>query len=136
MKGSVTVDDGKNQRAQPMLVSKDSRYLIVVMGGIIELHQNSAAEMAQRIRETFKTPANVKLSVGGFKPSPSPDFEQGTLFMDDGTAQAGPHGAAHPGWQTPDRQRSVQFGDRSQAASAAHHLAPGRTHAGTGRTPP
>jgi protein-disulfide isomerase len=84
---TVTVDDGKKQGMQPLLVSKDSRYLIVVPGGIIELHQNSPAEMEQRIRETFKTPANIKLSVGKFKPSPSPDFEQGTLTMDDGKSK-------------------------------------------------
>ena len=81
---TVAVGEGTTQRAQLVLVSKDSRYLIVVMVSILDLHENSAAEMEQRIREIFKTPANVKLSVGGFKRSPSPDFQQGTLSMDDG----------------------------------------------------
>jgi protein-disulfide isomerase len=85
--GTVTVDDGKKQGAQPVLVSKDSRYLIVVPGSIIELHQNSTAEMTQRLQEAFKAPANVKLSVGGFKHSPYPDFEEGTLTLDDGRAK-------------------------------------------------
>ena len=104
--GTVRVDDGKKQRAQPVLVSKDSRFLIVVPpSGIIELHQNSAAEMAQRIQEAFKIPAKVKISVGGFKPSPSPDFEQGTLTCDDGTKpkQDVPV-LLGAGWQTPDRE--------------------------------
>lgn len=82
--GMVTVDDGKTPRAQPVLVSKDSHYLIVVVGGVMELHQGTPAEMVQRIQEAFKSPANLKLSVGGFKPTPSPDFKQGTLTMDDG----------------------------------------------------
>jgi len=81
---AVMVGEGKDQRVQLVLVSKDSHYLIVVLGSIIELHQNSTAEMAQRIREAFKTPANLKLSVGGFKRSPSADFEQGTLSVDSG----------------------------------------------------
>jgi protein-disulfide isomerase len=70
-----------------VLVSKDSRYLIVVVGPIMDLHQNSNAEMARRIQEAFKTPANLKLSVGGFKRSPSPDFEEGTLSMDNAGAK-------------------------------------------------
>jgi protein-disulfide isomerase len=84
--GLVIVDDGKSQHPQQVLVSKDSRYLIVVVGSILELHQNSTAEMAQRIQEVFKTPASLKVSVGGFKRSPSPDFQQGTLSMDGGGA--------------------------------------------------
>ena len=80
----VTVDEGKNQRVQPLLVSKDLRFLIVVPGSIIDLQKNSAAEMEQRIREAFKSPSNIKLSVGGFKPSPAPDFEVGNLSIDDG----------------------------------------------------
>jgi len=84
----VIVDDGKKPAAQPVLVSKDSHYLIVIPpNGNIELHQTSNEEMVQRIRETFKTPATVKLSLGGFKPSPAPDFEQGTLSMDNGSAK-------------------------------------------------
>jgi protein-disulfide isomerase len=82
---AVAVDDGKTQRAQLILVSKDTRYLIVIPGsGVIELHSNSNAEMEQRIREVFKAPANEKLAVGGFKPSPMPDFEAGSLSFDNG----------------------------------------------------
>jgi protein-disulfide isomerase len=43
--------------------------------------------MAERIHEVFKTPANQKLSVGGFKPSASPDFERGTLTVDYGPSK-------------------------------------------------
>ena len=84
---SVIVDDGKTQHTQQLLVSRDTRFLIVVTLAVMELHQDSPAEMVQRIREVFKTPATLKVSVGGFKSSPSPDFKQGILTMDDGKAK-------------------------------------------------
>jgi protein-disulfide isomerase len=84
--GTVTVDDGKNKRTQTVLISRDSRFLVVVAASVIDLHQDSSAEMAQRIQEVFKVPATVKISVGAFKPSPSPGFEQGTITFDDGKA--------------------------------------------------
>ncbi len=83
----LNLDDGKKQGAQLLLVSKDMRYLIVVNGRIVDLNQNSAEEMVQRMRETFKIPANVKVSMGAFKPSPSPDFEQGTVTFDNGQSK-------------------------------------------------
>lgn len=80
---TVMVGEGKEQHTQLVLISKDARYLIVVLGSILELHENSSAEMVKRVQEAFKTPANLKLAVGGFKPSTSPDFQQGTLSMDN-----------------------------------------------------
>ena len=80
---TVLVDDGKSQHPQEMLISKDGHYLVVT-GAIMELHQGTEAEMEQRITEVFKTPATLKVTVGGFKPSPAPDFKQGTLTMDNG----------------------------------------------------
>jgi len=81
---TVTADDGKNQRTNTVLVSKDSRFLIIVTGSIIDLTLGTPAEMVQRIHDAFKTPDTLKLSVGGFKPSPSPPFQEGTLNLDDG----------------------------------------------------
>ena len=83
----VSVADGKSQRTQQILLSNDQHYLIVVIGGILSLQSNSSAEMIQRIRETFKTPPSLKLTIGGFRRSPSPDFEEGTLSMDDGRSK-------------------------------------------------
>jgi protein-disulfide isomerase len=40
--------------------------------------------MTQRIQETFKTGADLKLSLSAFKPSSSAEFEQGTLTLDNG----------------------------------------------------
>jgi protein-disulfide isomerase len=81
---TVNVDDGKAQRSQQALVSNDSRFLVLVTGAIMDLHQNSPAEMTQRIQETFKTGADLKLSLSAFKPSSSAEFEQGTLTLDNG----------------------------------------------------
>ena len=83
----MTVDDGKTPHNQELLVSRDGRFLILVTVAIIDLHQNTPAEMAQRIQGTFKIPATSKVSVGGFKPSASLDFRQGTLTVDDGKAK-------------------------------------------------
>ncbi len=84
MEGIITLVDGAKQAAQPVMVSKDARYFIVVQSSIIELGQSSNAAMVSRIHETFKIPAGTKDAVGGFKPSPSPAFEEGTLTLDDG----------------------------------------------------
>jgi protein-disulfide isomerase len=82
---TVTVDDGKKKADQPLLISKDSRFLI--LGGFIDLTQGTNAEMVQRIREAFKLPESVKLSVGSFHHSASPDFQEGTMTADDGKAK-------------------------------------------------
>lgn len=84
---AVIVDDGKSKRDQLVLISKDSRYLIVVIGNIIDLNQNSNAEIIRRIRETFKVPDSTKLALASFHPSPKADFQAGTLVADDGKAK-------------------------------------------------
>jgi len=84
MEGIITVDDGKKQFAQPVLFSKDARYFIVIQSSIVEFGQDSNAAMVSRIQETFKIPASTKVGVGGFKPSLTPAFQEGTLTVDDG----------------------------------------------------
>lgn len=85
---AVMVDDGKKQGVQPILISKDARYLVVLRpNGTLELHQDSPAEMAKRIQEALKIPANMKVTVGGFKRSLSPDFQAGTLWIEGGPSK-------------------------------------------------
>ncbi len=81
---TVTVDDGKTQHNQLLLVSRDGRFLVMVNPSVIDLPQNSPAEIAQRIQEVFKIPADRKVSAGLFKPTLSPAFKQGTVTIDDG----------------------------------------------------
>ena len=87
IQATVSSNDGKTQRSQEILASEDMHNLVVVVGNIMDLQQKTPAEMEERIRETFKTPPSVKVSVGGFKPSPSPAFQQGTLTIDDGRSK-------------------------------------------------
>jgi len=81
---AVMVADGKNQKSQPVLVSRDARFLVVVTGSIVDLPQDTPAEIAQRFHETYKTPDTLKLTVGASKPSASPAFNEAVLTMDDG----------------------------------------------------
>jgi protein-disulfide isomerase len=81
---TILIDDGKSKRDQPVFISKDSRYLIVVMGSVIELNQHTNPEILRRIRETFGVKDPMKLSLGAFHSSPAADFEEATLVVDDG----------------------------------------------------
>ncbi len=80
----VAVDDGKNKGNQLVFISKDSHYLIVVVGPVLSLDQNSDSEMVRRVKEAFKVPDATKLAVTAFHPSPAPDFREGSLLADDG----------------------------------------------------
>jgi protein-disulfide isomerase len=83
----VMVDQGTKKNVQPILISKDARFLVVLRpNGTIELQQgqDSPAVMAQRVQEALKVPANLKVAVGGFKRSASPDFQTGTLTITGG----------------------------------------------------
>lgn len=85
---TVTVDDGKKKSNQILLISRDSRFLI--MGAFIDVKQNTSAEMVRAIRETFKVPDTTKLTVGTFHASTAADFQQGSLVADDGKTKQEP----------------------------------------------
>ena len=70
----VSVGDGKNLRSQPVLVSRDQRYLVVVMGKIVDVPEDSPTVMVQQLRAAFKTPATLKMSLGPFRRSVSPEL--------------------------------------------------------------
>lgn len=89
----VAVDYGEQNKAQntkyPILVSKDDRYLVVgnVPPGTAlayTLGANPKAEIEQRIREVFKVPANLQLTVGPFRSSAFPAFNQTEVTAGDG----------------------------------------------------
>ncbi len=84
----MMVDDGKNPpHPQELLVSRDGRFLFVVTVAVIDIQQDTPAEMVKRIQEVFKTPPEVKMSVGPFKPSASLEFKQATLTIDNGKSK-------------------------------------------------
>jgi protein-disulfide isomerase len=84
----MMVDDGKNPpHPQELLISRDGRFLLVVTVAVIDIQRDTPEEMAKRIQEVFKTPPEIKMSVGPFKPSASLDFKQATLTIDNGKSK-------------------------------------------------
>ncbi len=85
-KSSVAVDYGEEKKAQnktqPILVSKDDRYLVV--GNVYALGANPKVEIEQRVREVFKVPATMQVTVGPFQGSPFPAFKQTQITINDG----------------------------------------------------
>jgi len=82
---SIVSDDPKDPKGkhdQPAWVSKDSRYLL--LGNLFEVSDASSAEMIRRVREAFKVPENVKLTLGSFHASHVADFQTTTLTIDNG----------------------------------------------------
>ncbi len=84
----VMVNDGNKLGQQPILISKDNRYLIVPSGGIYDLQTaNSSSEIEQHLRQMYKLPATSKLVVGSFKPSNYPDFQEATYTLGEGASK-------------------------------------------------
>ena len=83
---SVAIDYGEQNKAQnksqPILVSKDDRYL--VLGTAYALGANPKAEIEQRVREVFKLPATLQLSVGPLRSSPYATFNETQVTAGDG----------------------------------------------------
>src|SRR6516225_8336187 len=69
---TVTVDDGKQKKTQPVFASKDGRYL--VLGNLFPL-TGAKSELAQQIRQVFRIPPEAQLTV---QPSNSvfPEYSQ------------------------------------------------------------
>ncbi|HLW79400.1 MAG TPA: DsbA family protein [Terriglobia bacterium] len=83
----VAVDYGEQAKGQntkqPVLVSKDDRYLVV--GSALPLAAaNSKTEIEKHVREMFKVPENMKLTVGASHASAFPSFSQFQVEVDDG----------------------------------------------------
>jgi protein-disulfide isomerase len=79
---TVTTDDGKTKHDQVAWVSKDSHYLL--LGNLFEVDGHSNLEVIHRLRETFKVPDNIKLTLGGFHATQVADFQEAALTSDNG----------------------------------------------------
>jgi protein-disulfide isomerase len=79
---TVTTDDGKNKHDQVAWVSKDSHYLL--LGNLFAVDGPSNPEVIHRLRETFKIPDNIEMTLGGFHASPAPYFQEAALAIDNG----------------------------------------------------
>jgi protein-disulfide isomerase len=82
----VSIDDGKQPRQQALSISKNGRLLLI--GDLVPLSGDMNAAIPQAVRDAFKVPASVDLSVtGSLHPSKYPGFLNVTVMA---------HDAVHP----------------------------------------
>ncbi|TAM80086.1 MAG: hypothetical protein EPN47_16470 [Acidobacteria bacterium] len=107
----ISVDDGKNKKAQPALITKDGRYMVLgnVMVASPTVQRNIAAnasatnrKIVDYVRTTFKVPAEVKLTVGPFHSSDFADFYETTIYGQNGEKKS-----ATPAFMTKDGRYAV-----------------------------
>jgi protein-disulfide isomerase len=84
---TITSNDGKQSKDQPISVSKDGRYLF--MGPLVPLSGNAdAAGLAQQVREQFKLHPEITVTATELKPSKYPGFLTTQVTASDGTHPA------------------------------------------------
>ncbi len=79
---TITVGDGNDKKSSPVTVSKNGRYLI--LSDAFTLGPDPKLDIASRVREVFKVPASVNLTVGDFAPSPYPGLLKATVTAHNG----------------------------------------------------
>ena len=78
----VTIDDGKQPRQQALSVSKNGRLLLI--GDLVALTGDIDTAITQAVREAFKVPTGVSLTVtGSLHPSKYPGFLSVTVMAND-----------------------------------------------------
>ncbi len=81
---TITSNDGKQSKDQPLTVSKDGRYLL--MGPLVPLGGNAdPAAVTQVIREQFKLHADLSVTATDLAPSKYPGFLTTKVTASDGT---------------------------------------------------
>ncbi|HEX5411086.1 MAG TPA: thioredoxin domain-containing protein [Terriglobia bacterium] len=107
----ISVDDGKNKKAQPALITKDGHYMVLgnVMVASPTVQHNVSAnasatnqKILEYVRTTFKVPAAVKLTVAPFHDSDFADFYETTIYGQEGTKKS-----ATPAFMTRDGRYAV-----------------------------
>jgi protein-disulfide isomerase len=107
----ISVDNGKEKKAQQALITKDGRYL--VMGDVLvaspTAQRNVAAnasatdkKIVEYVRTKFKVPDAVKLTVGPFHDSKFADFYETTIYGQEGAKKS-----ATPAFLTKDGRYTV-----------------------------
>ncbi|MGD0694405.1 MAG: thioredoxin domain-containing protein [Terriglobia bacterium] len=96
----ITSDDGQNsatsKKSTDICVSKDGRYLVVsyvpvgAMGTSAFLPFTDPNDVSRRIRDIFRIPESVRVTVGPPKASPFPDFFKASLTVGEGKNQSTP----------------------------------------------
>ena len=78
---TVTVDDGKQKKTQPVFATKDGRFL--VLGNLFPLAGGSS-QLAPQLRQIFKLPPDAQLTVAPSK-SVFPEYSQVTATVTQGS---------------------------------------------------
>jgi protein-disulfide isomerase len=78
---TVTVDDGKQKKTQPVFATKDGRFL--VLGNLFPLAGGSS-QLASQLRQIFKLPPDAQLTVAPSK-SVFPEYSQVTATVTQGS---------------------------------------------------
>jgi protein-disulfide isomerase len=77
---TITVDDGKQKKTQPVFASKDGRYLVV--GSLFPV--GGRAQLTTQMRDLFKIPAAAEMSLSPVAKSVFPDFSQFSVTVRQG----------------------------------------------------
>jgi protein-disulfide isomerase len=80
---TVTSNDGKQSKDQPLTISKDGRYLFV--GPLVPLPNTEPATITSLIREQFKLNPAINLTAEDLAPSKYPGFLSTKVTASDGT---------------------------------------------------
>ena len=108
---AISVQNGKETKTQPALITKDGRYMVIgdILVASSTIQHNVAANSSARdkkivdyVRTKFHVPAEVKLSVGPVKASEFADFYETTIY-----GQAGEKKSATPAFITKDGRYTV-----------------------------
>ena len=110
-KTEISVDDGKQKKTQPALITKDGHYMVLgdVLVASATEQRNLAAhrsatdkKIVDYVRTKFKVPTDVKLTVGPFHDSKFDDFYETTIY-----GQKGEKKSATPAFLTKDGRYTV-----------------------------
>lgn len=84
LQATITSNDGKQSKDQPLTVSKDGRYMF--MGPLVPLGpKGDPAEITQVVREQFKLHADLSVTATDLTPSKFPGFLTTKVTASDGT---------------------------------------------------
>lgn len=79
---TITADDGKNPKKNPIYLSSDHRFLI--LGQLLPLGSDLKGEVVRRVREQYKVPQASNVSVGAIHNSSFLNFLAIPVSVDDG----------------------------------------------------
>ncbi len=77
---AVNIDDGKEKKTQPIYLTRNQEYLVV--GKLVPITSAGKEEITRNIRQLFKVPENVAITVGPLRKSAYPTLYATTVSLD------------------------------------------------------